>query len=377
MKAGDRLGRFRVEALLGRGGFGEVWRAWDPELSRWAALKLLTNPDDAARFEREAKLAAALSHSSIASVYEAGVDGGRAFIVMQYVDGTTLRKWSGPAPEAARRARDAARAVHFAHEHGVIHRDLKPDNLMLYEALDADPDLVEAAEHLARVEMERSCLDDAVRVAGEGIARDRGYAPLREERANALALKAIRQPGGSPEQIAAYARAVEDFAEAVRLAPRRAGARAGLGMARHNLGNATMRQGGDPTPHYEAALGPLDEAVRLEPDHPRYRLIRATLRLNWANHALRQKEDARPLLRDAIADLDRALEIHPARASTWHTRGGAWFTLGRALTAQGQPAADAYRKAIADFERALKLNPALEPQLRAVLELSRKKAAGP
>ncbi len=130
-------GRYRLDLLLGRGGFGEVWKAWDPSLSRFVALKLLRtdDPSDLPRFRREATLAASLSHSNIASVFEAGdldtPDGRRPYIAMQFIDGQPLSKWSGDDRTAARILRDAARAVHYAHEQGILHRDLKPANLML------------------------------------------------------------------------------------------------------------------------------------------------------------------------------------------------------------------------------------------------------
>ncbi len=116
---------------------GEVWLAWDTELGRWAALKFLkdgdaSTTDDLARFKREAQMAAKLSHPHIASVYEVGESAGRHFIAMQYVEGQTLR--SHPRDDVRQLVsllRDAARAIQAAHDRGVIHRDLKPDNLMV------------------------------------------------------------------------------------------------------------------------------------------------------------------------------------------------------------------------------------------------------
>jgi len=130
---GTPVGPYVATKLLGRGGFGEVWKAWDPRLQRWVALKILRDDDDpeeVRRFEREAQTAAALSDPGIAAVYEAGRHEGRAFIAMQLIEG---RPVAGPLPprDAARIVRDAAHAVARAHERGVIHRDLKPSNVML------------------------------------------------------------------------------------------------------------------------------------------------------------------------------------------------------------------------------------------------------
>ncbi|MBI2923113.1 MAG: PQQ-binding-like beta-propeller repeat protein [Planctomycetes bacterium] len=130
---GDRFGKFVRTRKLGSGGMGEVWQAWDEELSRWVALKLLkgTDAEEIARFKREAQTAARLTHPNIAAIFDVGEESGRHWIAMQFVEGQTLKTW----PRTDRRllvrlVRDAARAVEFANRQGVIHRDLKPDNLM-------------------------------------------------------------------------------------------------------------------------------------------------------------------------------------------------------------------------------------------------------
>ncbi len=129
-----RFGRYVAVQKLGAGGMGEVWKAWDTPLGRWVALKFLRGSDDdeVARFKREAQVAAKLAHPNIAAVHEVGEGGGRHFIAMQYVAGQTLRTF--PRDDRRRLAavvRDAARAIHYAHGAGVVHRDVKPDNLMV------------------------------------------------------------------------------------------------------------------------------------------------------------------------------------------------------------------------------------------------------
>ncbi len=132
----NRCGNYVRTECLGQGGMGEVWKAWDLVLGRWVALKFLRY-DDAEmkrRFKREALTAAKLSHPNIMSVYGVEESRGRPFIVMQYVRGRTLRAL--PRDDAAllvELMRDAALAIHAAHGLGVIHRDLKPDNLMVDE----------------------------------------------------------------------------------------------------------------------------------------------------------------------------------------------------------------------------------------------------
>ena len=140
MKSGDRLGPYEVVALLGAGGMGEVYKACDTRLDRIVAIKVLpadvsADPDRRARFEREAKTIAGLSHPHICALYDVGDHYGSTFLVMEYLAGETLaaRLNKGPLPieQALSVATETADALAAAHRHGVIHRDLKPGNVML------------------------------------------------------------------------------------------------------------------------------------------------------------------------------------------------------------------------------------------------------
>jgi serine/threonine protein kinase len=137
---GRRLGAYDVLARLGAGGMGEVYRARDTKLGREVALKVLPaaiakDPDRQARFEREARLLAALNHSHIATIHGFEEHAGIRTLVMELVEGPTLteRLADGPIPlhEALTAARQIADALEAAHEKGVIHRDLKPANIKL------------------------------------------------------------------------------------------------------------------------------------------------------------------------------------------------------------------------------------------------------
>ncbi|MCO5166044.1 MAG: serine/threonine-protein kinase [Planctomycetes bacterium] len=135
-----RLGRFVVLQELGRGGMGVVLRAFDPAAGRPVAIKLVTaaaavGPAAWARFEREATATARLQHPGIVKVHEVGQDRGRPFLVMELVEGESLEALlaRGPLPrrQAVALARDLALALAHAHERGVVHRDVKPGNVLV------------------------------------------------------------------------------------------------------------------------------------------------------------------------------------------------------------------------------------------------------
>jgi eukaryotic-like serine/threonine-protein kinase len=122
---GDRLGPYEILARIGAGGMGEVWKARDTRLDRVVAIKRL-NVQHGARFEAEARAVAALNHPHICQIFDVGPD----YLVLEFVSGAPLR---GPAPEAEalRLGIQIAGALEAAHERGILHRDLKPDNVMV------------------------------------------------------------------------------------------------------------------------------------------------------------------------------------------------------------------------------------------------------
>jgi serine/threonine protein kinase len=138
---GRVVGRFRITALLGRGGMGAVYRARDQRLDRDVALKFLPpqdalDPGAVERFLVEARAAGTLSHPNVCTIHEVGETAdGRPYIAMALYEGETLRqritRGALPAREAAVIARDIARALGAAHARGIVHRDVKPGNVML------------------------------------------------------------------------------------------------------------------------------------------------------------------------------------------------------------------------------------------------------
>ncbi|MDT7603903.1 MAG: eukaryotic-like serine/threonine-protein kinase, partial [Acidobacteriota bacterium] len=137
---GTFLAHYRIIEPLGTGGMGAVYKAHDEKLNRVVALKVLTpeavaQADRRRRFLLEARAASALNHPHILTVYEIGEADGKPYMVMEYVQGETLRQkiaaGSLSVKEALEIAIQVAEGLAKAHEHGIIHRDLKPENLML------------------------------------------------------------------------------------------------------------------------------------------------------------------------------------------------------------------------------------------------------
>ena len=137
---GTRLGPYEIDAMIGAGGMGQVYRARDPRLGRHVAIKTLSGPGAAdpervQRFETEARAAGTLDHPNLLVVYDVGREGAVSYIVSELLDGETLRERlrNGAVPE--RQAIDygvqIARGLAAAHERGIVHRDLKPENLFL------------------------------------------------------------------------------------------------------------------------------------------------------------------------------------------------------------------------------------------------------
>src|SRR5438874_7988197 len=140
LTSGRKVGPYEIVAPLGAGGMGEVYRARDTRLGRDVALKLLpakfaSDADRLARFELEAKAVAALAHPNILVLYDFGTDQGVPYAATELLEGETLRQRLKPAALPWRKAVEIAVAIAdglaAAHAKGVVHRDLKPDNVFI------------------------------------------------------------------------------------------------------------------------------------------------------------------------------------------------------------------------------------------------------
>lgn len=140
LSLGKTIGRFQIISLIGTGGMGEVYRAKDERLQRDVALKVLTpafalDRDWMRRFEQEARAAGMLNHPNILAIYDIGIEDGRMYVVSELLEGDTLRQRLASGPVSMQEAVDwaiqTAQGLGAAHQKGVVHRDLKPDNLFL------------------------------------------------------------------------------------------------------------------------------------------------------------------------------------------------------------------------------------------------------
>ena len=138
--SGARLGPYLVTQPIGAGGMGEVYRARDSRLERDVAIKVLSielaqDPDRRARFEREARAVAALTHPNILAIHDVGSHDGTAYLVTELLEGETLRQRLGdgavPPRKAVEMAIQIANGLAAAHEKGIVHRDLKPENIFI------------------------------------------------------------------------------------------------------------------------------------------------------------------------------------------------------------------------------------------------------
>jgi len=134
---GTTLGQYKLVSMIGEGGIATVYKAHQPNLDRWVAVKVLHSNDQntLARFEREAKTVAQLRHRNILMVYEYGLTKNRPYIAMEYVEEGTLENYLTGEPMNWMRAVSigiaVAEALHYAHQHGLIHRDVKPSNILM------------------------------------------------------------------------------------------------------------------------------------------------------------------------------------------------------------------------------------------------------
>src|SRR5580700_6604295 len=140
LTSGTKLGPYDIQSPLGAGGMGEVYLARDTRLDRTVAVKILpahlsSNPEAKQRFEREARAISSLNHPHICTLYDVGHQDGTDYLVMEFLEGETLadrlRKGPLPAQQVLKYGIEIGQGLERAHRTGVVHRDLKPGNIML------------------------------------------------------------------------------------------------------------------------------------------------------------------------------------------------------------------------------------------------------
>ena len=315
---GRQLGAYRIEAAIGAGGMGEVYRATDTRLRREVAVKILpaafaADPQRRSRFEREARAVAALTHPHICTIHDVGHEQGIEFLVMELVAGESLaaRLTKGPLPleEALARAIEIADALEKAHGQGIIHRDLKPANVML------------ARTSQSRTTQAKLLDFGLARIMPAGIATGQSVPTVTSPMTEAGAMLGTLQYM-APEQIEggpADAR-TDIFAFGALLYEMLTGRRAFEGASTAALMAAILRE--DPPPVHPPEVG---------------RIVRRCL----AKDPLRRYQAARDLLNDLEEVhewLERgrleAADAHPTRKEGQSGRRlAAWLTIGLAVSA--------------------------------------------
>ncbi len=300
---GARLGSYEITGSLGSGGMGEVYRATDTKLGREVAIKTLPaalagDKDRLARFEREAKLLAALNHAHIGAIYGFDEHEGTLYIAMELIEGETLdhKLEAGPLPveEALRLALQMAQALEAAHEKGVVHRDLKPANLMI-------------------------TLDGVVKVLDFGLAKAFSGNPSEASPAHSPALSVAMTQQGLILGTAGYMSPEQASGQAT---DQRADIWA-FGVVLYEMLTGMPLFSGESVPHV------LADVLRTEPDwsrlpknlHPRIRqMLERCLDKKPRNryHSMADvRVDIEKVLADPRGTLIAAAEARPASARAW------------------------------------------------------------
>lgn len=314
-------GRYRILRALGWGGMAAVYLCGDERLGRLVAVKRLYAPsaeDVEARFTREAKLGASLNHPNLVSVYDTATDGESVLIVMEYVDGETLREALGRGPLEPHRTLaivlDVAAALDHAHAHGVVHRDVKPGNILLRD--DGVAKLVDLGIALAA---------DSTRITRSGIVLGTASYMAPEQldgrssgpEADVYALAAVAfealagrkaWPGRTPIEVAhrIATQPAPDLCEAWPKAPPAASEALCRGMA---------RDPGDRQPSAGQLADELERAFTAVDERPAHRRRRAGERARSPQPAPRRRPDEAPSLVDRAAAERRLAPLPPAGVS--------------------------------------------------------------
>jgi len=313
-RMGTQAGRYQVAGLLGRGGMGEVYAAWDTDLGRPVALKFLRpegigDPAAVKRFVREAQAACALNHPNILTIYEVIDSSAGLAIAMELVEGDDLRSVRGtahPAPHTIEIGKQIAQALAAAHQAGLIHRDIKPENILVRK--DGYVKLVDfgLARHVASEPAGRLALQRAKYEGKDSHPGDTGAAGL----AGTLRYMSPEQARGE-----AISPASDIFSFGLVLYEIATGQHAFASESPIGTIEAILTHTAAPPSSHNAAIPP--------------ELDRLVLRMLAKDAAARPSAEQ---IVEILADLERALRA--PRSGPW-ARAGVWAAIGVLLAAGG------------------------------------------
>ena len=341
------VGRYLILEPLGEGGMGIVYAAYDPDLDRKIALKLVRaghagSSDEQQRLLREAQAMAKLSHPNVLPIFDVGTFGERVFLAIEFVDGTTLRRWLRQEPRAWREALAvcvaAGRGLAAAHRAGLVHRDFKPDNVLV--GADGRVRVTDfglaRAEHVELPEVPRtrdSLLDASITVAGSIVGTPAYMAPEQRE-----------QPADARSDQFAFAVTTYEALHGERPGDASAANTAVPARIRNALSRALAA---DPAARYPSMDALLDELARESaPARHRWLALVAAVVLGGAGLAAARwlaPDKAGPACR--VADARLATAWSPATKTAIHARfdqtgspyaADAWRATEQALDAYAQ-----------------------------------------
>ncbi|MBI2839070.1 MAG: tetratricopeptide repeat protein [Acidobacteria bacterium] len=420
------VGRYQIESMLGSGGMGRVYKAFDPSLNRHVAIKVLRelDPELCERFALEARSQARVEHEFVLKVYEVGEEKGRPFIAMQFIGGGTLGACSSTmrVEERLNVMRKVAEGVHAAHKVGLIHRDLKPGNILVERTDDGEWKPYVTDFGLAREQFTRGITATGIVVGtleymspeqarGETEQLDRrsdvyslgatlfemlaGRPPFKESSIIVMMRLVIeedppllrslnprtpvdletiiakcleKEPQRRYESARALAEdptaslneAIQSYQTALRADRSHVAAHHGTGYAYWLIGRWEADHGRDPVTPFGLAIESYKRAIEANPRFVASYVGAGNVSLILGEHALLHGKEAEQTFSQAVTFYRKCLDVNPNVAMAWSNTGLAHWRIGYSVAMKGQDPGPSLREAIACCQRAIQIDPRYE-----------------